>query len=93
MPSSQYAYRITAKRWGRWCLGQELTVWAMKVQHVIGAASDLEAFFVHGAVVAAAEQGEVGQRGGPSAGPMADVMALGEAATAAREATALVAGL
>jgi len=75
------------------CFGQELTARATKVQRLVGPAGDLEAFLMHGAVVSAAEQGEIRQRGGASAGPVLDVMAFREAAAAAGEATALVPGL
>jgi hypothetical protein len=43
------------------------------------------------AVVTAAEQSEIGQRGGTSMGPVADVMALTDPHSAAREATAVLA--
>ena len=65
----------------------------MEVQRLVPRAGDLEALLVHGAVVSAAEEGQVGQRGGASAGPVLNVMPFREAAAAAWEAAALVAGL
>jgi hypothetical protein len=46
---------------------------------------------VDGAVVATAQEGKVGQRGGAALGPVTDVMALAETHAAAWEAAAAVA--
>ena len=45
---------------------------------------------MHGAVMAAAEQGEVGERSRAAMGPVTEMMPLGEAQSAPREAAALV---
>jgi len=45
---------------------------------------------MHGAVMAAAEQREIGERGRAAMGPVTEVMPLGEAQSAPREAAALV---
>ena len=52
---------------------------------------DRAAALVHGAMVAATEQGEIRERGGAAVRPVTDVMSLSEANTAAREAAAAVA--
>ena len=52
----------------------------------VGAARDLIALLVDGAVVPPAEQREVRERRGPSLGPVMDVMALAKAHPAAGEA-------
>src|SRR5213594_4606212 len=53
--------------------------------------SELIPLLVDGAMVVAAEHGEVRERCWPSLGPVANVMALAEAHVAAREAAATVA--
>jgi len=51
---------------------------------------DLIALFVDSAVMPATEQGEIRERGGAPLGPVTEVMALDEAGSAPREATAVV---
>ena len=60
-------------------------------QPAVGPPVDLVAFLVHRAMVPAAQQGEVGQCGGPALCPVTDVVTLNEPAAAAREATVPVA--
>ena len=77
--------------WGRdRNLGQILVVGTVEAKLPVGLALDPVAFLVHRAVVSAAERYKVAERGGPSSGPVADVMALDEGEPAAREAAALI---
>src|SRR5207247_9318256 len=69
-------------------LRQQPTVRATKPKLAVRRAIELVALLVDGAVVVAAEQGEVRERGGASLGPVANVMALAEAPAAARAAAA-----
>jgi hypothetical protein len=76
-----------------WHLGQEPPVRSAKSQRAVGLSIDLKALFVDCAVVPAAEQHEIRERGGTALGPVPDVMPLAEADAAAREAAAAVAML
>jgi len=71
-------------------LAQKPAVRATEPQLAVGPSIELVAFLVNGAVVPATEQGEIRKRGGPSLGPVTDVMALAESHPAAREAAAAV---
>ena len=61
-----------------------------KLQLAILASLDLKAFLVNGAVVAATQKDEVGQRVRAALGPVLDVMSLAEGQIAAREAAPVV---
>src|SRR5437660_508177 len=56
----------------------------------VGLPSELIAVLVNGLMVPATKQGQIRERGGPAVGPVANVMALPEADSAARETTAAV---
>jgi hypothetical protein len=71
-------------------LGERLAVRPPELERPVGLACDLVAFFVHRAVMAPTENREVGERGGASARPVANVMALADADSASREAAATV---
>ena len=76
-------------RWG-WHSGQLPTVRTPEPQSAVGLPSHPVAVFVHGAVVSAADQYEIGQDGRPTVGPMAKVVALSDPHAAARELATLV---
>jgi hypothetical protein len=59
----------------------------------VGHALDLEPLLVDGAVMPAAEQGEIGQRRGPTLRPVADVMALSDTHAAPREGASAIPAL
>jgi hypothetical protein len=82
--------RIGGHRSWRRHLGQEPTVRSPETEDAVGLARDLVALLVHRAVVPATEQGEVRERGRAPLGPVTNVMPLGEAAAAAREAAAAI---
>jgi hypothetical protein len=69
-------------------LGQEPPVRAAEPKLAVWLSIELVALLVDGAVVPAAEQGEVRERGGAALGPMTDVMALTDPHPAAWEAAA-----
>jgi hypothetical protein len=69
----------------------EAGVRAPELQPAVRLALDLEALLVDRAVMTTAEHREIRQRGGAAVSPVADVMTLPEANSAAREATAAVA--
>ena len=71
-------------------LGQKPAVWAAEPELAIGLSIDLEALFVNGAMVPAAEQGEIRERSRAPLCPVTNVMPLAEAPSAAREAAAAV---
>ena len=60
-------------------------------QPAVGLPVDLVTFLVHRAMVLPAQQGEVGQGGGPAVCPVTDVVPLHEPAVATREAAVPVA--
>jgi hypothetical protein len=62
----------------------------MEAQSAIALAIDLIALLVDGAMVPAAEQGEIREGRGTSVGPVAEVMTLPEGQPAAGEATPTV---
>ena len=68
-----------------------MAVRAPELKLAIRLSSNLVTLFVHGAMVAPTEHGQVRKRRRPSLSPVADVVALAEAHAAAREATAAVA--
>ena len=71
-------------------LGQDLAVRAAESKLAIRLSIELVSLLMDGAMVAAAEQSEIRERGGAAVGPVTDVMALAEADAAAREAAAAV---
>jgi len=90
VPRSEKLHGIAAHlRRGR-DLGQKPAVRAAEPKLAVRVSIELVAFFVDGAVMPAAEQGEIRERGGASIGPMTDVMSLAETNPAAREAAAAV---
>jgi hypothetical protein len=74
-------------RWGRH-VGQDLAARPAERKLAGRPALDLVALFVDRAVVPAAEQGKVRQRGGTALGPVTDVMALADSHSTAGEAAA-----
>src|SRR5439155_19947762 len=75
----------------RWNLWEDTAVRAPELKLAIRLSSNLVTLFVHGAMVAPTEHGQVRQRCRPSLSPVADVMTLAEAHAAPWEATAAVA--
>ena len=65
-------------------------MWIAERQRAVGVALDLEALFVHRAVVATTENREIRQRRWPALRPVADVMTLPDPHPATGEATAAV---
>jgi hypothetical protein len=72
-------------------LGQEPAVRAAKPKLAVGLPIELVALLVNGAMVAAAEQSEIRERGGAALRPVTDVMSLSESDHATREPAAAVA--
>jgi len=72
-------------------LGQRAAIGTAEPKLASGIAFDLITLFVHGAMVAPTEHGQVRERCRPSLSPVADVMTLAEAHAAPWEATAAVA--
>ena len=72
-------------------IGQRPSVRSPEPQLAVGVTFHLISLFVHGAVMAPAEHREVRKRGGPTLGPVADVVPLAERQSAAREAAAPIA--
>jgi hypothetical protein len=72
-------------------LGQEPAVRAAKPKLAVGLPIELVALLVNGAMVAAAEQSEIRERGGAALRPVTDVMSLAESDHATREPAAAVA--
>jgi len=83
-------HRVGRHRGRRWDGRQGPTVGPAESERAIGLAIDLVALLVDHAVVPATEQGEIRERGGAALSPVAKMMALGEAATAARKAAAAI---
>ena len=71
-------------------LGQRAAIRPLEPERPVGGTRDPVALLVHRAVMPATEQREVRERGGPAVRPVAEVMPLGEADAAAREAAAPV---
>jgi hypothetical protein len=71
-------------------LGQELPVRAPELELAVGSSIHLVALLVNGAVVPAAEEGEVRERGRAAVRPVAEVMPLAEREPAAGKAAARV---
>ena len=87
----EHLHRIDGHFGRRGDLGKEPAIRPAEAQRAVRLPVDLVALLVDGAVVPAAERGEVRQGGGASMGPVPDVMALAEPHSAAREAAAAVA--
>lgn len=85
------ADRIGGHRGRRRRLGQGPPIRPPEPKRVVRPSLDPIALLVHCAVMPAAEQSEVGERGRASLRPVLEVMALGDAAAAARETAAPVA--
>jgi hypothetical protein len=68
-------------------IGKRSAVRAPEPERSVGLSIDLIALLVDRAVMPATEQGQVRERGGAAARPVAEVMALAEREPAAREAT------
>ena len=83
--------RIRGDRRRRWHLGQEPAVRPLEPEGAVGPARDLIALLVHRTVVPATEEGEVRERGGAALRPVAEMVSLGEADAAAREAATAIA--
>ena len=80
--------RIGRHRSWRRDLGERTTIRPPKLERAVRLAHDLIALFVDGPMVAATEQRDVRERRRAACRPVADVMALAEGQTAAREAAA-----
>ena len=87
---SQDADGISRHRGRRRDFGQEPAVRATEPELAVRLSVHLISLLVHGAVVAATEQCEIRERGGPAVSPVTDVMALTEPNAAPREAAATV---
>lgn len=81
---------IPVASWRRRHLGERAAVRPPEAERAVGLAGRLIALLVNGAVMATAEKGEIRQRGGASLCPVVEMMPLGDANAAAREATARV---
>ena len=88
--SPENIHRIDGRGGRRRDLGQQSVVRVAEAQLAIGLSFDLVALFMDRAVMATAQKGEIGERGGPPLRPVPDVMTLAEPHAAAREATAPV---
>src|SRR5881628_1898285 len=66
IPRSENVHGIAAQVARRRDRGQDLTVRATEAKLAVGLSIELIAFFVDGAVMPAAEQGEIRERGGAS---------------------------
>ena len=75
---------IGGQRRRRRHLGQGPAVRPPEAERAVGLALDVVALLVHRAVVPAAKQGEVRERGGAALRPVAEVMPLAEGEPAAR---------
>ena len=62
-----------------------------ELEPAIVSSPDLKTLFVNGSVVTPTQQDEVGERGGPTLGPVPDVVSLAERQITAREAAAVIA--
>jgi hypothetical protein len=80
--------RISGSCRGRRHLGERPTIRALELEGPVGLTRHLIALLVHRAVVPPAEQREVRERRGPALRPVVEMMPLGDANPAAREAAA-----
>jgi hypothetical protein len=71
-------------------LGQYAVVRSPEPKSAVGLARRLVSLLVHGAVMPAAEQREIRERRGAALRPVVEMMPLGDANAATREATAPV---
>ncbi len=90
IPRSEDLHRIAAHLRRMRDLGQNLAVGAAETKLAIRLSIELVSLLMDGAMVAAAEQSEIRERGGTAVGPVTDVMTLTEANAAARKAAAAV---
>src|SRR6267142_1382400 len=86
VPRSEHFHGIAAHLRRMRDLGQDLAVWAAESKLAIRLSIELVSLLMDRAMVPAAEQGEIRERGGAAVGPGTDVMALAEANAAARKA-------
>jgi hypothetical protein len=91
VPRSQDLDGIAGHLGKRRNLGQQPAVRPAETKLAVGVSIDLVALFMDRAVMPATEQGEIREGGRASLGPVADVMALADPDSAAREAAAPVA--
>ena len=90
VPCSQDVHWIAGHSRRRRDLGQKPAVRAAEPQLTVRLSIELVALLVNGAVVPATEHGEIRERRGAPLGPVADVMALADSYSAARETAAAV---
>jgi hypothetical protein len=90
VPRSKDCHGINGHPGRRRHVGENSAIRAPEAKLPVRLPIELEALLMDGAVVAATEQGEVRERGGPPIGPVTDVMPLADADAAAREAAAPV---
>jgi len=90
IPRSEDLHRIAAHLRRMRDLGQDLAVGAAETKLAIRLSIELVSLLMDGAMVAAAEQSEIRERGGVSLRPVTDVMSLAEPDPAAREAATVV---
>ena len=93
IPRSEDLHRIAAHLRRMRDLGQDLAVGAAESKLAIRLSIELVSLLMDGAMVAAAEQGEIRERGGAAVGPVTDVMTLTERAPAAGKTAAVIAML
>jgi hypothetical protein len=91
VPCSECLNRIDWQRDRRRNLGQGPAVGPPEPERAVGLSIDLIALLVDRAVVPATQEREVRKRGRAALRPVAEMVPLGEAAAAAREAAAPVA--
>ena len=90
VPRPEGLNRISGHRDRRRDVGQETAVRPPEPERAVGREVDLIALLVDRAVVPVTEERKVGQRGRAALRPVAEVMPLGEAPMAPREAAALI---
>jgi hypothetical protein len=73
-----------------WDVRENPPVRATELKLAVRQSLELEALFMHGAVMTPAQQREIRERGGPAVGPVTDVVAFADPDNAARETTAAV---
>jgi hypothetical protein len=91
VPRSKHLHGVAAYLVRRRNVGEDPPIRSAEAKLFIRLSIDPVALLVDGAVVMVTEQGEVRECGGPSVGPVTDVMPLAQPRTTARETTALVA--
>jgi hypothetical protein len=91
MAHAQRPHRIRGHRGRGRDAGQRPPVGSPEAELAVGRTVDLVALLVHGAVVAAAEEGKVVEGGGAAVGPVAEVVALAGGDATAGEAAAAIA--